>query len=94
MVTFPQFSSRLVLALALLALFQLWWMRAAWRIVRWPARASRRRALAIAALTATAVLMASSLVDYPLRTPLAAMVFAFACVEMARGAAAAQTGEE
>ncbi|HEU4962045.1 MAG TPA: O-antigen ligase family protein [Sphingomonas sp.] len=76
-------------ALALLALFLLWWARTAWRIVRWRAQASRRRALAVAALTATSVLMVSSLVDYPLRTPLAAMVFALACVEMARGAAAA-----
>jgi len=81
-------------ALALLALFLTWWTRAAWRITRWPARSSRRRALAVAALSATSVLMMSSLVDYPLRTPLAGMVFALACVEMARGAAAATAGDE
>jgi hypothetical protein len=81
-------------ALALLAGFLLWWARAAWRIARWRRRVSRRRALAVAALTATVVLMASSLVDYPLRTPLAGAIFALACVEMARGAAAAAGAEE
>jgi hypothetical protein len=81
-------------ALVLLALFLLWWTRAAWRIARWPGRASRRRSLAIAALSATVVLMMASLVDYPLRTPLAGMVFALACVEMARGAAVARAGDE
>jgi hypothetical protein len=80
--------------LALLGLFLLWWARSAWRIVRWRARASRRRALAIAALTATIVLMLSSLVDYPLRTPLCGALFAIACVEMARGAAASDGVEE
>jgi hypothetical protein len=79
-------------ALALLGVFLLWWSRSAWRIVRWGAQQSRRRALAIAALTATAVLMLSSLVDYPLRTPLCATLFAIACAEMARGAATADQG--
>ena len=35
---------------------------------------------------ATVILMTSSLVDYPLRTPLLSAVFAVACVEMARAA--------
>lgn len=79
-------------ALALLALFLLWWGRSAWRIVRWPGGSARRRALGIAALSATIVLMTSSLVDYPLRTPLLGSVFALAWTEMVRAAAAAAAG--
>ena len=37
------------------------------------------------AMTATGlILMLSSLVDYPLRTPLLSALFAIACVELAR----------
>jgi hypothetical protein len=43
----------------------------------------RRRTLGIAATFVTGMLMASSLVDYPLRTPLLSAVFAVACVLMA-----------
>lgn len=76
-------------ALLLLALFLAWWTRSAWRIARWRRGSARRRALATAALATTAVLMLSSLVDYPLRTPILGVVFALGCVEMARGAGAA-----
>jgi O-antigen ligase len=68
-------------ALALLTAFLVWWV--------WTAAAIFRRgakALSIAWMTVTVILMASSLVDYPLRTPLLGAVFAVACVEMARAA--------
>jgi O-antigen ligase len=70
-------------ALILLLLFLSWWGRAAWRIAA-PADPGRRRAIARAALSATVLLMLSSLVDYPLRTPLLGAVFAIACIEMLR----------
>jgi hypothetical protein len=79
-------------ALVLLGLFLSWWVRAAWRTIRWQEGGARRRALAVSALTATIVLMMSSLVDYPLRTPLGGMVFALACAELARGGGAASKG--
>ncbi len=73
-------------ALLLLLLFILWWARTSVAIVRGEGEASRR-SLPRAALVVTAVLMASSLVDYPLRTPLLAALFAFCCAEMALAAA-------
>lgn len=68
-------------ALALLAGFIAWWAWSAIQIFRRGAKA-----LSIAWMTVSAILMASSLVDYPLRTPLLSAVFAVACVEMARSA--------
>jgi hypothetical protein len=38
--------------------------------------------MALAAATVTLILMISSLVDYPLRTPLLGALFAVACVEL------------
>jgi hypothetical protein len=70
-------------ALVLLALFLGWWVWAAVRIVRAPLPPGRR-ALARASVVLTAILMASSLVDYPLRTPLLGALFAVACLEMLR----------
>jgi hypothetical protein len=72
-------------ALALLASFAVWW---SWTAVRLTGRngSASSRALAIGWMTATAILMASSLVDYPLRTPLLSALFAVACAEMARSA--------
>ena len=72
-----------VAALGLLAMFLLWWLRAAARAVR-PRESAQRRAMGIAAATATLILMLSSLVDYPLRTPLLSGVFALFCVELVR----------
>jgi hypothetical protein len=74
-------------ALALLAGFAGWWGRAVWRATRrdpaaTPDRGGRRRAMALAAATVTLILMISSLVDYPLRTPLLGALFAVACVEL------------
>lgn len=70
-------------ALLLLALFLLWWIHAAVRTVR-PRASAPRRALGIAMAAATLILMLSSLVDYPLRTPLLSGLFAIACVELVR----------
>ena len=68
-------------ALLLLAAFLAWWAFAAVRAVR-PRRAAPRRAMGMAMATATLILMLSSLVDYPLRTPLLSSLFAIACVEL------------
>jgi len=71
-------------ALALLLLFSGWWLRTATRLA-WHRRGSPQRGLSRAAIVVTALLMLSSVVDYPLRTPLLASLFAFCCVEMALG---------
>jgi O-antigen ligase len=71
-------------ALILLLVFGWWWVRTATRIVRHRSSAPQR-GLPRAAVVITALLMLSSLVDYPLRTPLLAALFAFGCVEMALG---------
>ena len=70
-------------ALALLAGFALWWI---WTASRALLRASsvQSRALCVGWVAATIILMLSSLVDYPLRTPLLSALFAVACVEMGR----------
>ena len=73
-------------ALVLLALFLWWWAATAQRVLRADLPSSRRP-LALAAVTVSALLMAESLIDYPLRTPLLAALFGLACVEMARAAA-------
>ena len=70
-------------ALLLLLLFLGWWAQAVVRAVR--ARESNpRRPLAMAMATASLIMMLSSLVDYPLRTPLLSAVFALACIELMR----------
>ena len=70
-------------ALALLAVFLLWWLRTATLALR-PRESAVRRAMAMAAASATLIMMLSSLVDYPLRTPLLSAAFALFCVELAR----------
>jgi O-antigen ligase len=70
-------------ALVLLALFIIWWLRASVRVVSRTGSASRR-ALGMAMAATTLILMLSSLVDYPLRTPLLSGLFAIACVELLR----------
>lgn len=70
-------------ALLLLLLFLFWWGGAAVRALRWR-ESNPRRALGLAMATATLILMLSSLVDYPLRTPLLSSIFAIGCVELAR----------
>jgi hypothetical protein len=71
-------------ALLLLAVFGWWWMRAAARAVR--ARLPEQRVSGIAAASATAILLVSSLVDYPLRTPLLAAVFVLLAMSLDRAA--------
>jgi hypothetical protein len=51
--------------------------------IAWHGRQAPQRGLPRAAVVVTALLMLSSLVDYPLRTPLLASLFAACCVEMA-----------
>lgn len=72
-----------VFAIVLLLLFLAWWTQAAIRSVR-PRESSSRRAMSIAMTAVTLILMLSSLVDYPLRTPLLSGLFAIACVELLR----------
>jgi len=72
-------------ALALLAIFAAWWGRSTWRATA-AEQGARRRAMGVAAATVTVILMLSSLVDYPLRTPLLGALFAVACVELWAGA--------
>lgn len=78
-------------ALILLGLFGLWWIRTAWALVR-QRESVTRRTLGLACMAVTMILMLSSLVDYPLRTPLLGGLFAMACVSMARAAAARREG--
>lgn len=70
-------------ALILLMLFLIWWARASFRAAR-PRGSVTRRAIGMAMATVTLILMLSSLVDYPLRTPLLSGIFAIACVELIR----------
>lgn len=70
-------------ALILLLLFLALWARACVRGGR-PAGSASRRALAMAMAAVTLILMLSSAVDYPLRTPLLSGIFAIACVELLR----------
>jgi len=70
-------------ALLLLCLFLIWWSGAALRAVR-PERSVSRRALGLAMTATTMILMLSSLVDYPLRTPLLSGLLAIACTELVR----------
>jgi len=71
-------------ALVLVLLFAWWWGRTVVRLV-FSGKRSPRRGLPRAAVVVTALLMLSSLFDYPLRTPLLAALFAACCVEMALG---------
>lgn len=71
-------------ALALLILYLWWWVRTV--LVLWATQSQTPEAfVGRAATLATLILMLGSLVDYPLRTPLLACVFAVASVWMAHG---------
>ena len=70
-------------ALLLLLFFLVWWIGAVIGALR-SAHSPSKRPLARAMAAATAILLLSSLVDYPLRTPLLSGVFALACVELLR----------
>jgi O-antigen ligase len=73
-------------ALILMAVFLWWWTKTAIAVLR-AELPPARRSMAIAAIVVSSLLMAQSLVDYPLRTPLLAELLALACFEMARAAA-------
>lgn len=68
-----------VAALLALAMFLLWWMLCSWRLWTGRVRVDGERARGRLGSVATLIVMLASLVDYPLRTPLIAVVFAFAC---------------
>lgn len=70
-------------ALFLLLLFLGWWFLAVVRTARRQPSTSRR-ALGTAMAVASLILLLSSLVDYPLRTPLLSSFFSIACVELLR----------
>jgi O-antigen ligase len=72
-------------ALALLLVFAGWWFGTTWQLARQRARFPGR-GLDRASIAVTALLMLSSLVDYPLRTPLLSALFVFCCVAMAASA--------
>ena len=68
-------------ALAILAIFLVWWLRATLRAVAAPPGATAARAQAGSAIVA--ILLSASIVDYPVRTPLLAVIMAVACTWLA-----------
>lgn len=73
-------------ALAVLAGFMAWWLRASWRSVR--TTADRQwRTLQRASAFAILILLLASLADYPLRTPLLGAVFTILCCWLAHSPA-------
>ena len=70
-------------ALVLLAVFVGWWLWSGVKVARREGPSSGK-AIAVAWVAASAILLTSSLVDYPLRTPLLSALFVVACVEIAR----------
>jgi O-antigen ligase len=75
-------------ALLLLLFFLVWWSRAALSAAR-SYRSPSKRPLSRAMVAVTVILLLSSLVDYPLRTPFLSGLFALACVELIRSRRAA-----
>jgi O-antigen ligase len=74
--------------LLLLLFFLVWWSRAALSAVR-SSHSASKRPLSRAMAAVTVILLLSSLVDYPLRTPLLSGLFALACIELMRSRRAA-----
>ena len=74
-------------ALLLLLAFLAWWLWRATGLIIGQLRGTPAP-LGVAAMVVTAILMLSSLVDYPLRTPWLSAIFAIACIEMHRTAVA------
>jgi hypothetical protein len=75
------------IGVAALAAFVIWWLAAAWRAWR---RRDEGGQLARAASIAVFLLLAHSLVDYPLRTTTLSVFFAFCCALLAAPAAGAK----
>ncbi len=78
-----------VLGAVVLILFAIWWGRRAYAVVV-HRRADPDGLLAQLGVVVGVMLGAASIVDYPLRTPIGAVVFTIACCWMARGAAGSQ----
>jgi O-antigen ligase len=70
-------------AIFLLLSFLGWWLQAVVQTTGQKTSVSRR-ALGTAMVVGSLILLLSSLVDYPLRTPLLSSFFAIACVELLR----------
>lgn len=68
--------------LLLLAAFLFWWARATMRLWRGHSKPGRGIAYGRCGSIITAQVMAASLIDYPLRTPAVAMIFAISCCWM------------
>jgi O-antigen ligase len=62
---------------ALAAAFLAWWVSATWNVVQ--DRRGHGAALSLAGSLVVGMILVHSLVDYPLRTPALAVLFAFAC---------------
>ncbi len=73
--------------LIVIVLFTLWWGRQVMRIYRSDSAGSYERVLAKLGAIITAMLVGASIVDYPLRTPLAGVMFALACCWLSRAGA-------
>lgn len=78
-------------ALLLLALFLIWFAIRSWRLWRQKLR-SHDDLLGRTASTLVILILASSLVDYPLRTPMLAVVMILACCWMRPGRASTHDG--
>lgn len=74
-------------ALIVLVLFIFWWVKHAIWAWRSDERASYELILARLGTIMSAMLVLASIVDYPLRTPLAGVVFALACCWLSRATA-------
>lgn len=81
-----------IFALGLLAVFLLWWFRQALRLWRGGSK-SRSADLGRLGSILTAMLMLSSLVDYPLRTPTMALIFAISCFWMCGSSGSSEARE-
>jgi Na+/H+ antiporter NhaD/arsenite permease-like protein len=67
-----------------MVMFVIWWGRQVLRITRSDNKHSHDLALAKLGAIVTFMLAGASVVDYPLRTPLAAITFALACCWLSR----------
>jgi O-antigen ligase len=83
-----------VAGVALVLAFLAWWVSATWSFVQ--DRRGHGAALSLAGSLIVGMLLIHSLVDYPLRTPALAVLFAFACglIVPAKNSAHSEAGSE
>jgi hypothetical protein len=81
-----------VAGVALIAAFLVWWMAATWKVVQ--DGRTRGAALSLAGSLMVGMFLIHSLVDYPLRTPALACLFAFACGLIVPAPAPGERGSE